>query len=118
MLLRTEDPRAMPEPTSQPSLEPSEGPGPTPEPTESPDPSSYPSLVDMPVALGEVTSALLNDRLYVVGERNSATLYLDLDTNSWKYGPQRPFLGNHMAGVVVNQHWYLIGGRLCQAGHV
>ena len=37
----------------------------------------------MPVAMGEVAAGVIDDRMYLVGEDNDATLRYDLASNTW-----------------------------------
>eukprot|EP00730_Choanoeca_flexa_P001508 TRINITY_DN10666_c0_g1_i1.p3 TRINITY_DN10666_c0_g1~~TRINITY_DN10666_c0_g1_i1.p3 ORF type:complete len:123 (-),score=12.04 TRINITY_DN10666_c0_g1_i1:1819-2187(-) len=70
----------------------------------------------MPTALGEVTTVVLNDHLYVVGEGSAHTYAMHLGNWTWKSVAERPFPGHHSAGVVYNGEWYLFGGLCCNAG--
>jgi N-acetylneuraminic acid mutarotase len=66
---------------------------------------------NMPVVLGEVAGGVINGKLYLVGEGNSATLAYDLATNTWTSGlAPRPFAGDHHAAEVINGKLYLFGG--------
>lgn len=67
----------------------------------------------MPLPLGEVSAAVLGDRLFLVGEGDGKTLALDLRTGQWDAATQwnaRPLWGNHHAAEVLNGKWVLIGG--------
>jgi len=66
----------------------------------------------MPVALGEVTAAVIGNELYVVGEGSLSTLAYDLRTGRWRVLPNgnRPAPGGHHAGEVIDGRWYLFGG--------
>ncbi|HVS17607.1 MAG TPA: kelch repeat-containing protein, partial [Planctomycetota bacterium] len=65
----------------------------------------------MPIPLGEVASAAIAGKLYVVGEGSDKTLAYDFATESWSDGfAKRPFAGHHHACETYNGKWYLIGG--------
>jgi len=70
-------------------------------------------LEALPVALGEVSSGVIDGTLYVVGEGDPATLALDLSTGHWEPASSRavrPFPGNHHAAEVFDGELYLLGG--------
>lgn len=66
----------------------------------------------MPLALGEVTAAVIGDELYVVGEGSSQTLAYELRMGRWRVipGGNRPAPSGHHAGEVIGGRWYLFGG--------
>jgi|GEM_PF-492148 len=74
-------------------------------------PDRWETQAAMPLALGEVASGIIGNKLYVVGEGNNATLAYDLGATTWSSGlAQRPFPGNHHAAEVVGGRLYLFGG--------
>jgi N-acetylneuraminic acid mutarotase len=67
----------------------------------------------LPLALGEVSAAVLGDRLFVLGEGAGHTLAFDLRTGEWEPMTQwsrRPGLGHHHALEVWNDQLVLVGG--------
>lgn len=65
----------------------------------------------MPIPLGEVASAAIDGKLYVVGEGSDKTLAFDFATNTWSDNlAKRPFVGHHHACETFEGKWYLIGG--------
>ncbi len=74
---------------------------------------SWFALASMPVALGEVAAGVVGDKLYVVGEGNSATLAYDLGSGQWSGVndlAKRSLAGNHHAAEVIDGKLYLFGG--------
>ena len=76
-------------------------------------------LEPLPVALGEVSAAVIEGVLYVVGQgesggpqRNSDTFGYPLDSapSGWSRASPRIRGGNHHSSVVVEGEWWLIGG--------
>lgn len=68
---------------------------------------------NMPVALGEVASAVIGNSLYVVGETNNATPRFDFETGTWaptSAVPERPYKGHHHGAEVIDGKWYIFGG--------
>ena len=65
----------------------------------------------LPDALGEVSTAVIDGRLFVVGEGSSKTYALDLATGTWDDTlATRPYTGSHHAAQVVDGRLLLIGG--------
>lgn len=66
----------------------------------------------LPAALGEVAGGIIGNRLYLVGEGTSDTMFLDLSLMQWTdYGlDTRPFPADHHAAEVVGDRLYLFGG--------
>jgi len=67
----------------------------------------------MPLALGDVASGILGDKLLVVGDAQPATLEYHLGTGKWNAKPTlpaRPFPGRHHTAEVVGGKLYLLGG--------
>ena len=65
----------------------------------------------LPDALGEVSTAVIDGRLFVVGEGSSKTYALDLATGTWDDTlATRPYTGSHHAAQVVGGRLFLIGG--------
>ncbi|MBA3470763.1 MAG: hypothetical protein H0T53_14090, partial [Herpetosiphonaceae bacterium] len=61
-------------------------------------PETWEVAATMPTALGEVAGGIISNKLYLVGESNSATLAFDLSRGSWSSASalaQRPFTGHH-----------------------
>lgn len=71
---------------------------------------------NMPAAVGEVAAAVINDKMYVVGNgipiltHAYSTMVYDFASQSWSRGVKRPFTGNHHAAEVVDNKLYLFGG--------
>ncbi|PNW73890.1 hypothetical protein CHLRE_13g576950v5 [Chlamydomonas reinhardtii] len=107
-------------PSPKPPLPPSPNPPLPPLPPGSPEPVVWRTLPNMPIALAEVSSAVLTDasgqrQLLVVGsgdktDKTNRTLLLNLNTLVWTTGAPRPCLGDHMAAVTLDNTFYLIGG--------
>lgn len=73
----------------------------------------------MPVPLGEVASAAIGGKLFVVGETSVKTLAYDFATDTWDDTlAVRPFVGHHHASEVYGGKWYLIGGLGAGQGKV
>jgi N-acetylneuraminic acid mutarotase len=75
----------------------------------------------VPVSLGEVSSGIIGNTIYVVGQGSSATLAYNLNTGTWlgtAIYAVRPFVGNHEAAEVINGKLYLIGGLTSGQGMV
>jgi N-acetylneuraminic acid mutarotase len=84
-------------------------------------PGSWESAKALPVALGEVAGGIIGNKLYLVGEGNSATLAYNLSDNTWSSITalaKRSFAGNHHAAEVVGGKLYLFGGLGSGAGKV
>lgn len=84
-------------------------------------PGSWHAGAALPVALGEVSSGIIGNQLYLVGEGSAATLSYNLGTGGWRSVTavaQRPFVGHHHAAEVVGGKWYLLGGLGSGAGRV
>ncbi|QDV07429.1 N-acetylneuraminate epimerase [Planctomycetes bacterium Poly30] len=65
----------------------------------------------LPLPLGEVASAIVGQKLYVLGQGNSSTFVHDLYQGSWSMGlAQRQFPGNHHGIEVIGTKIYLMGG--------
>ncbi len=65
----------------------------------------------LPSAVGEVSSGVIDNVLYVLGGDTSATMAYNLKTASWRNDlTVRPIQGDHHASTVVNRKFYLIGG--------
>ncbi len=67
----------------------------------------------MPIELGEVSAAVIDDRLYVVGERSTLTQSLDLNSGLWSPRgtlSRRPLGGHHHAAEVSQGRLLLLGG--------
>ncbi len=65
----------------------------------------------LPIAVGEVSSGIVNGVLYVLGGDTSATMAYNLVTGIWRSDlAQRPILGDHHAAEVSNGKFYLFGG--------
>jgi glucose/arabinose dehydrogenase/N-acetylneuraminic acid mutarotase len=74
---------------------------------------------DLPDALGEVSTAVLDGRLFVVGEGSSKTYALDLATGVWDDTlATRPYAGSHHATQVVGDRIFLFGGLGAGLGKV
>ncbi|MBC8160025.1 MAG: hypothetical protein H7Z42_02310 [Roseiflexaceae bacterium] len=74
-----------------------------------------------PTALGEVAGGRVGNKLYFVGEGDSATLAYNLSDNTWNSAAQlsqRPLAGNHHAAEVIDGKLYLFGGLGSGAGKV
>jgi N-acetylneuraminic acid mutarotase len=66
-----------------------------------------------PVALSEVSAAVIGHRVYVVGVGGPWTLAYDLETGRWDDSTRhaaRPAVGNHHAAEVWHDRLYLFGG--------
>ncbi len=73
----------------------------------------------LPQPLGEVSAAVIEGQMYLVGEGNAATFAYDILGNTWRSDlAVRPFNGNHHGSEVVAGKWYLIGGLSSGAGRV
>jgi N-acetylneuraminic acid mutarotase len=76
---------------------------------------------NMPVAMAEVASAVVGDRLFVIGSNDASTLAYDITNKQWlptaTYAP-RPFFGDHHGIEVLDGKLYVIGGLLSAAGKV
>lgn len=72
----------------------------------------------LPVVIGEVSSVVYDDHIYIIGESPrekpedaKKTFRLNLKTNVWDSSlAERPFPGNHHSGEVINGKWYVFGG--------
>lgn len=65
----------------------------------------------LPLQLGEVSSVVLDGKLYVFGQGDGRTMVRDFVASSWNLNlAQRPFPGNHHGLEVVDGKIYLIGG--------
>ncbi len=67
----------------------------------------------LPAPMGEVAAGIIGDSLYVVGAGSNETLIFDLALGRWlplHLSPVRPARGNHHAGEIVDNKWYLFGG--------
>ena len=67
----------------------------------------------LPAPLGNVVGAILHERLYLVGDRDPATLVLDLTSGRWLPGglfAERPGVRGTPTAEVVNGSLYLLGG--------
>ncbi|MEX1024399.1 MAG: kelch repeat-containing protein [Planctomycetota bacterium] len=68
-------------------------------------------MPEVPVAVGEVSCAVVDSIMYLVGEGTPATLRFHLDTRQWlSPAAQRPFVGDHHAAEVIDGQIYLVGG--------
>ena len=64
----------------------------------------------MPLDSSEVTSCVIGNKFYIVGDSTDYTEILDLATGTWTYSTViRPFPYHHHAGEVYNGKFYLIG---------
>ncbi|GJM20403.1 MAG: hypothetical protein DHS20C15_03180 [Planctomycetota bacterium] len=73
---------------------------------------NWSALAPMTRDLGEVSAALIDNRVYVVGRGHPQTLRYDPSTNTWIESlTWRPFRGHHHAVEVFDGKMYLIGGR-------
>jgi N-acetylneuraminic acid mutarotase len=85
-------------------------------------PGTWETGKNMTQAMGEVTAGIIGNKLYVVGERSlQATLAYDLGLGTWTANntlAKRPDYGNHHAGEVINNKWYLFGGLTRGQGKV
>ena len=70
-----------------------------------------PSPPNLPVSLGEVASALIAGKIYVIGQNSAVTYIFDTNSWSWSTGKSRPLPGNHHAVVVPSdQNMWVVGG--------
>ena len=59
-------------------------------------PLPHQMIPHLPAKLGETASAIVRDKLYVVGEGSNETFIYSMTSQKWSTGTtQRPFVGNH-----------------------
>lgn len=72
---------------------------------------TWQALTNVPVPLGEVSAAVIDGILYLVGEGSPTTQAYDLLDHAWLPAvATRPFPGHHHSAEVVDGKLYLIGG--------
>jgi N-acetylneuraminic acid mutarotase len=73
----------------------------------------------LPITTGEVSSAVINGVLYLVGGDTTATMAYDLKTGLWRSDlAVRPFTGDHHSAEAINGKFYLFGGLTAGYGQV
>lgn len=70
------------------------------------------TLPALPTPMGEVASALINNKIYVVGQNVGNTFVFDIAAGQWSMtNSQRPRPGNHHAVIVPGDGtMWLVGG--------
>src|SRR6476660_1548378 len=89
--------------------------------TTQPLPSSptWSTAKPLPLPLGEISSAIIGSKLYVLGDGTARTLVYDIKRDRWRTTlARRPFQGDHSAAETFNNKLYLLGGLGPSAGKV
>jgi hypothetical protein len=77
----------------------------------SPNPAfSWSSLPSVPGVVGEVSAAVIDNRLFLLGDGTSRTMIFDLSIMAWAFMPPRPHAGNHHGAEWFEDTLYVIGG--------
>jgi len=75
------------------------------------EPGRWEALTSVGTAVGEVAAAVIDGKMYLVGEGTSSTLAFDVQNRQWLAAKAaRPFVGHHHAAEAVGGKLYLIGG--------
>ncbi len=70
----------------------------------------------MPAPLGEVASAVIDGKVYAVGDASNGTFVYDIATNTWTSKAPRPYPAKDQLGQAANGKFYVFGGVNAPAG--